>query len=88
MAYKEKPVIQKKKGRTGRPYNVFLMHLQTYSAFVTTLAGNSQLLATTLATSRQYSTPFYSGHTLTESMLVTALGVRRLVGTLTHDSNF
>jgi hypothetical protein len=55
-------------------------------SLVTSLAGNAKSLAAFSATSSQYATTIGTGHTLTESVLISSFPVRRLESPF-HDRN-
>jgi hypothetical protein len=63
---------------TGLPFNLFDVLIRL----------NGQAKAAFETTAFQDIAPAFGGHALAEAVFVTTLGVRWLVGTLTHDSIF
>lgn len=81
----------KKKSHHGSDVTHFVgseLRLEAYYAFVATLVRSCQLLTTLLSTRGQYRATFGCSHALAESVLVSALRIRRLVCSfLCHISN-
>lgn len=81
----------KKKSHHGSDVTYFVGSeplLEAHYAFVATLVRSCQLLTTLLSTRGQYRAAFGCSHALAESVLVSALRIRRLVCSfLCHISN-